>query len=210
MYHSQIEGSYNVVIQGNGVTVIITNGVVTGIQTKDPSLTVDMLNHGLTQLTALLQSRQSIALFGGERTGKTTLLHLLRDWATPQRGFDITVFVDMQGLRCDSDFWDVFQSQCPTLPDCKPVSLQRLVRAQRVLLLVDQGEAMCARQDERGKNGFSRLLRSQWRSYCELPPNPMQLVFVTRSNPRQLFPPAQAHETSDLFHMLVPHELKQP
>jgi len=72
------------------------------------------------------------------------------------------------------------------VPTARGLQLERLLRGQRILLLLDQIEKMTGK-------GFSRDLRAELRGLAEAPSAPLKLALVARTPLDRLFPDSEGN-----------------
>jgi len=149
----------------------------------DPQLIFDRQTE-LRQALDYLAVSGGVVFVGESGVGKSSLLTLLADRAEPVLGRK-PIFLDMQPLRNENDYYEAL---CEALgvPTARGLQLERLLRGQRILLLLDQIEKMTGK-------GFSRDLRAELRGLAEAPSAPLKLALVARTPLDRLFPDSEGN-----------------
>jgi hypothetical protein len=149
----------------------------------DPKLIFDRQTE-LRQALEYLAVSGGVVFVGENGVGKSSLLTLLADRAEPVLGRK-PIFLDMQPLRNENDYYEAL---CEALgvPTARGLQLERLLRGQRILLLLDQIEKMTGK-------GFSRDLRAELRGLAEAPSAPLKLALVARTPLDRLFPDSEGN-----------------
>jgi hypothetical protein len=127
-----------------------------------------------------LQAGSSIAIIGPRRIGKSSLLTKLRILAPERLGSRWeTAYLDFQNIADGEDFYTAL---CDTLdiPDCRGYTLARRLAGRRVLLCLDEVEAITWET-------FSRGVRAQLRGLAEGEESPLKLVLAARTPLDRLF-----------------------
>jgi len=149
----------------------------------DPKLIFDRQTE-LRQALEYLAVSGGVVFVGENGVGKSSLLTLLAERAGPVLGRK-PIFLDMQPLRDENDYYEAL---CEALgvPTARGLRLERSLRGQRFLLLLDQIEKMTW-------EGFSRDLRAELRGLAEGHSAPLKLALVARTPLDRLFPDSEGN-----------------
>jgi len=147
-----------------------------------------------------LSKHNSVSLVGDSQTGKSSLLWYVAQQAKSTLGPDHeAVYLDMQLLADDNDFYDELCYLLQVQPVCRGLQLMRKLRGRKVVLCLDEMEKMTWR-------GFSHDLRSELRGMADGPLTPLRLLIASRNPLDQLFPDSAEH-TSPLGGLCHPFRL---
>lgn len=147
----------------------------------------DVLKHIFHELEA----GRSLSLVGEAQIGKSSVLAqvCVRGPERLGRRREDFVYLDMQTLSGDKDFWEALGEELG-LPGLKGWKLSRALGERRVVLCLDELEKMTY-------SGFTRDVRSQLRGLADGNNAPLTLILASRTSIGELFPDDPA-ETSPL------------
>lgn len=134
-----------------------------------------------------LRKHNSVSLVGDSQTGKSSLLWHVTQQAKAVLGPDHeAVYLDMQVLADDNDFYDELCYLLEVQPTCRGLQLMRKLRGRKVVLCLDEMEKMTW-------GGFSHDLRSEVRGLADGSLTPLRLLIASRRPLDQLFPDSAEH-----------------
>ncbi len=141
-----------------------------------------------------LAAGHNLSLVGETQIGKSSVLAQITRLGPERlkRGAKDFVYLDMQTLRDDDDFFGALSEELG-LPACQGWKLKRALRERRVILSLDEIEKMTYA-------GFSHEVRAQIRGLADGSAAPLTLVVASREPLIRLFPDS-AGETSPLAHI---------
>ena len=136
----------------------------------------------LNRIFEVLNSGSNVALIGDRNLGKSSLLREVARQAqgrlTPPRQ---PIFINLVMLFSEDEFYEELCAKVSIAEDTRGNKLNRALRDQRLLLILDEVERIV--QDE-----FSRRVRDQLRGLSEGKDAPLRLVLAARDSLETLFP----------------------
>ncbi len=135
----------------------------------------------LNRIFEVLNSGSNVALIGDRNLGKSSLLREVARQAqgrlTPPRQ---PIFINLVMLFSEDEFYEELCAKVGIAEDTRGNKLNRALRDQRLLLILDEVERIV--QDE-----FSRRVRDQLRGLSEGKDAPLRLVLAARDSLETLF-----------------------
>lgn len=159
----------------------------------------------LDKLFQSLRNKNNISLVGETAIGKSSILSMICSQGPARLNLparDI-IYMDMQRIDNDSEFYDVFCGKLGIAP-CKGAALAEHVNSRAIVLCLDEIEKMISS----GRKGFGHKVRSHLRGMADGGDHPLRLVVASRSSLTALFRDDEdPHRTSPYHNIFLQYSV---